>query len=66
MQVEVNVKCMETNFGGHGLSSFGDFTPFFPFKNGQNFPSDHELYIVHGGQIIESAQQNMHIYYNIK
>ena len=24
MQVEVDVKCMYTNFGGHGLSSFGD------------------------------------------
>ena len=28
MQVEVDVKCMETNFGGRGLSSFGDFAPF--------------------------------------
>ena len=28
MQVEVDVKCMETNFGGHGISSFGDFFPF--------------------------------------
>ena len=28
MQVEVDVKCMETNFGGHGISSFGDFVPF--------------------------------------
>ena len=28
MQVEVDVKCMQTNFGGHGLSSFGDFAPF--------------------------------------
>ena len=33
MQVEVNVKCMETNFGWRSLSSFGDFTPFcFPSK----------------------------------
>ena len=24
MQVGINVKCMHTNFGGHGLSSFGD------------------------------------------
>ena len=24
MQVEVNVKCMQTNFGGRGLSDFGD------------------------------------------
>ena len=28
MQVEVDVKCMEINFGGHGLSSFGDFALF--------------------------------------
>ena len=25
MQVEVDVKCMQTNFGGRGLSGFGDF-----------------------------------------
>ena len=24
MQVEIDVKCMHTNFGGRGLSSFGD------------------------------------------
>ena len=28
MQVEVDVKCMETNFGGHGVFGFGDFAPF--------------------------------------
>ena len=28
MQVEVDVKCMETNFCGHGIFGFGDFTPF--------------------------------------
>ena len=28
MQVEVDVKCMETNFGGHDISGFGDFAPF--------------------------------------
>ena len=28
MQVEIDVKCLETNFGGWGLSSFGDFAPF--------------------------------------
>ena len=36
MQVEVNVKCMQTNFGGHGHSGFRDctsfeFWPIFPF-----------------------------------
>ena len=24
MQVGIDVRCMHTNFGGHGLSSFGD------------------------------------------
>ena len=28
MQVGIDVKCMHTNFGGHGLSSFGDIATF--------------------------------------
>ena len=28
MQVEVDVKCMQTNFGGHGLSGFGDIAHY--------------------------------------
>ena len=28
MQVEVDVKCMQTNFGGCGLSGFEDLAPF--------------------------------------
>ena len=33
MQVEVDVKCMQINFGGHGFSGFGDIAPFsFAFK----------------------------------
>ena len=33
MQVEVVVKCMETNFGERGFYSFGDFGTFsFAFK----------------------------------
>ena len=28
MQVEIDVECLKTNFGGRGLSGFGDFTPF--------------------------------------
>ena len=44
MQVEVDVKCMETNFGGRDLSHFGVMVPFcLPSKNAQNFPSDHGL-----------------------
>ena len=36
MHVGIDVKCMHTNFGGHGLSSFGDISyfqkrPNFPF-----------------------------------
>ena len=37
MQVEVDVKCMQTNFGGCAPSSFGDFAPFH-FSS--NFPFD--------------------------
>ena len=40
MQVGIDVKCMYTNFGGCGLSSFRDIATF---KNGQ---------IVHGHQKI--------------
>ena len=33
MQVEVDLKRMQTNFGGRGISGFGDFAPFsFAFK----------------------------------
>ena len=28
MQVVIDVPCMHTNFGGHGLSSFGVMAPF--------------------------------------
>ena len=40
MQVEVNVTCMHTSFGGRGLSGFGDMATFqkrpnFPFGHGQ-------------------------------
>ena len=40
MQVEIDVKCMYTNFGGRGLLSFEDIATF---KNGQISPSDHVL-----------------------
>ena len=53
MQVEVDVKCMQTNFGGLGLSGFRDFAPFF--HNGQI--SFQTMDIVHGGHKIESAQK---------
>ena len=38
MQVGVDVTCMYTNFGGHGLSTFGDTATF---KNGQISLLDH-------------------------
>ena len=40
MQVGIDVKFMPTNFGGHGLSSFGDTATF---KNDQISLSDHGL-----------------------
>ena len=49
MQVDIDVTCMYTNFGGRDLSGFGDIATF---KNGQISLSDHGLYIVHGHQKI--------------
>ena len=40
MQVGVDVKCMHTNFGGHGFFDFGDN---ISYKFGQIFLSDHGL-----------------------
>ena len=40
MQVEIDVTCMQTNFGGHSLFSFGDIATF---KNGQISLSTHGL-----------------------
>ena len=40
MQLGVDVKCMHTNFSGHGFSGFGDIATF---KNGQIFLLDHGL-----------------------
>ena len=38
MQVEVDMKCMETNFGWCGLSGFGDIACFlFGFKTAKIF-----------------------------
>ena len=41
MHVKVDIKCMYTNFGGRGISSFGDIATF---KNGQISLSGHGLY----------------------
>ena len=40
MQIGIDVKCMHTNFGGLGLSGFGDIATF---KNSQISLSDHGL-----------------------
>ena len=40
MQVEVDVKCIHTDFGGRGLSGFEVIATF---KNGQISPSTHGL-----------------------
>ena len=38
MQVEVDEKCLETNFGRHSLSGFEDFTPYLLPSKTANFP----------------------------
>ena len=44
MHIEVDMKCMETNFGGRGCSGFGDIAWFFfCLQNGQISLSDHGL-----------------------
>ena len=40
VQVGIDVKCIHTNFGGHGHSGFGDTATL---KNGQISLSDHGL-----------------------
>ena len=56
MQVEVDVKCMQTNFGGRGLSGCRGFAPFsYAFKTAKI--SFGPWTIVHGGQKIELAQK---------
>ena len=53
MQVEIDMKHMQTKFGGHGISGFGDFAYFsFTFKMAKISLR------VHGGQKIESAQKS--------
>ena len=56
MQVEVDLKRMQTNFGGRGFSSFGDFAHFSLPSKRPKFPFG-PWAIVHGGQKIESTQK---------
>ena len=37
MQIEVDVKCIQTNFGGHGFAGFGDIATFH-LQKWPNFP----------------------------
>ena len=52
MQVEVDVKCMQTNFDGCDLTGFGHIATF---KIWPNFPFGQ--WTIHGGQKIELAQK---------
>ena len=56
-QVEVDVKCMQTDFGGCDLSGFGDIAMFMLPSKQPKFPF-RPWTIVHGGQKIESALKN--------
>ena len=55
-QVEVDVKCMQTDFGGCDLSGFGDIATFMLPSKQPKFPF-RPWTIVHGGQKIELAQK---------
>ena len=65
MQVEVDVKCIQTNFDGRGLSSFGVMAPFCLPSKRPNFPFG-PWAIVHGGQKIELAQKFMQVEVGVK
>ena len=56
MQVEVDVKCMHTNFGGRSLSDIRVMAPIcLPSKMAKTSFSTMDY--SHGGQKIESAQK---------
>ena len=55
------MKCMETNFGGHGLSGFRDIAPFtLPSKTAKISLWTMD-YIVHGGQKINWLKKFMQV-----
>ena len=56
MKVEVDMKCMQTNFGGCGLFGFGVMAPFCLPSKWSKFPFG-PWAIVHGGRKIEFAQK---------
>ena len=57
MQAGVDVKCMQTNFGGRGYFGVGDLAPFCLPSKTTKISLQTMGYIVHGGQKIESAQK---------
>ena len=69
MQVEVDMKCMENNFGGHGLSDIRVMVPlwflFACLQKRPRFPFG-PWTIVHGGQKIESAKKFMQVEVDVK
>ena len=56
MQVGVDLKRMQANFGGCDFSGFGDFAHFSFASKRPKFPFG-PWAIVHGGQKIELAQK---------
>ena len=59
-QVEVDMKCMQTNFGGRGHSGFRYFAYFCLPSKRPKFP------LVHGNQKIELPQKVMHVEVDMK
>ena len=56
MQVGVDPKRMQTNFGGHDLSGFEVMAPFRLLQKRPKFPFE-PWAIVHGSQKIELTQK---------
>ena len=56
MQVEVDLKHMQINFGGCGFFGFRDFTHFVCLQKRPKLPFG-PWTIAHGGQKIELAQK---------
>ena len=57
MQVEVDMKCMQTIFGRRGFSGIGVMAPYCLPSKTIKISIQTMDYIVHGGQKIESAQK---------
>ena len=67
MQVEVDMKCKEAQFWWKWPLWFRSYGYFLlVFKNGQNFPLDHGLYIVHVGQKKNRLKKFMQVEVDMK